>query len=157
TRTLWEVKVNTNKPPQDSKPLRVTVIGHQWWWEYQYEPETSKPGVDTRMITANELHVPASNFAIATERRPVYLTLQSADVAHSFGVPGLAGKTDLFRGRTNRMWLETARQEWFLGQCAEFCGTQPAKMLWRVKVDSPAEFDRWLENEQKPAVDDPKM
>src|SRR6516162_2181710 len=35
-RTLWEVNVDPSKPPKDSKPLRVTVIGHQWWWEYRY-------------------------------------------------------------------------------------------------------------------------
>src|ERR1700722_1896465 len=34
TRTLWEVNANPSKPPPDSKPVRVTVIGHQWWWEY---------------------------------------------------------------------------------------------------------------------------
>jgi cytochrome c oxidase subunit II len=155
TRTTWEVNANPNRPPpQGSKPLHVTVIGHQWWWEYVYPGETDKePG----FITANELHVPASNFAEASERRPVYLRLESADVCHSFWVPRLAGKTDLLPGRTNNMWFETAFKDWFLGQCAEFCGTQHAKMLLRVKVDAPDEYSRWAENEQKPAVEDPAV
>lgn len=156
-RSLWEVNVDPSKPPRDSKPLRVKVIGHQWWWEYRYE---SFGGQNLDFITANELHVPASNFSIASERCPVYLTLESADVCHSFWVPRLAGKTDLIPGRTNRMWFETGQTELYLGQCAEYCGTQHAKMLLRVYVEPPLEFDRWMESQKKkqkqPAKDDPR-
>ena len=104
-------------------------------------------------ITANELHVPASDDGVP---RPVYLTLKSADVCHSFWVPRLGGKTDLIPGRTNQMWFQTNQQGVFLGQCAEYCGTQHANMLLRVNVDSPAEFQSWLENQQRPAVDNPR-
>jgi len=156
-RSLWEVNVDPKKPSKDSKPLYVTVIGHQWWWEYRYE---SCDGQDLGFITANELHVPASNFSIASERRPVYLTLQSADVCHSFWAPRLAGKTDLIPGRTNHMWFETGQTGLYLGQCAEYCGTQHAKMLLRVYVDTPAEFARWLEaqkaKQKQPSNDNPK-
>lgn len=154
TRTLWEVKVDPKKPPAESKPVRIRVLGHQWWWEYAYAtPDDSA----TEFITANELHMPASNFAVPSERRPVYLSLQSADVCHSFWTPRLAGKTDLIPGRTNTMWFETGQLGLFVGQCAEFCGAQHAKMLLRVYVDSPAEFDRWRTEQLKPAVDDPKV
>ena len=151
TRTLWEVNVDPKNPPKDSRPLRVQVIGHQWWWEYVYE---SFEGEELGFITANELRVPASNRAEASERRPVYLKLESADVCHSFWVPRLAGKTDLLPGRTNHMWFETSQTGLFLGQCAEYCGTQHAKMLLRVNVDTPADFIRWIENQKKPAVED---
>jgi cytochrome c oxidase subunit II len=144
TRSLWEVNVDPNKPPKDSKPLYVTVIGHQWWWEYRYES-----------FDGQEL-----NFSIESERRPVYLTLESADVCHSFWVPRLNGKTDLIPGRTNHMWFETGQMGLFLGQCAEYCGTQHAKMLLRVNVDPPEEFARWLEaqktKQKQPAKDDPR-
>ena len=68
----------------------------------------------------------------------MYLTLKSADVCHSFWVPRLAGKTDLIPGRTNQMWFQTSQPGLFLGQCAEYCGTQHANMLLRVNVESPA-------------------
>jgi cytochrome c oxidase subunit 2 len=148
TRTEFEVRVNPDTPPPGSKPLYVTVIGHQWWWEYIYD---KYDGQDLRIITANELHVPASETGVP---RPVYLTLKSADVCHSFWVPRLAGKTDLIPGRTNQMWFQTSQQGLFLGQCAEYCGTQHAHMLLRVNVDSPQEFQNWLASQQKPAVDD---
>ena len=81
--------------PQPPNAVEVTVVGRQWWWEIRYP----KLGV----ITANELHVPVSDSA---NRRPTFLTLESTDVAHSFWVPRVAGKTDLIPNRTNHMWVE---------------------------------------------------
>src|SRR5260370_3657148 len=153
-RTLWEVNVDPHTPPKDSRPLRVTVIGHQWWWEYVYE---SDGGRKLGFTTANELHVPASNFSKPGERRPVYLTLQSADVCHNFWVTRLAGKMDLIPGRSNTLWFETDQTGLYLGQCAEFCGAQHAKMLLRVYVDAPEKFEGWLKDQEKPAVDDPAV
>ena len=149
TRTLWEVKGNVPEPRDGDGALFVTVVGHQWWWQYNYNRYDGKePG----FITANELHVPVSS----DKARPIYLTLQSADVCHSFWVPRLAGKTDLLPGRTNHMWFQTDQPGLFVGQCAEYCGTQHANMLLRVVVDPLPEFERWLANERKPAVDDSK-
>ena len=147
-RTEFEVRVNPDTPPPGSKPLYVTVIGHQWWWEYIYD---KYDGQDLGIITANELHIPSGEDGVP---RPVYLTLKSADVCHSFWVPRLAGKTDLIPGRTNHLWFQTNQQGLFLGQCAEYCGTQHAHMLLRVNVDSPAAFQTWLDDQKKPAADD---
>jgi cytochrome c oxidase subunit 2 len=52
------------------------------------------------------------------------------------------------------MWFQTPTTGLFLGQCAEYCGTQHAYMLLRVVVDPPSEFEKWLEGQGKPAVDD---
>jgi cytochrome c oxidase subunit 2 len=162
-RTLWEVNVPPPQPQAGDNTLFVTVVGRQWWWEYQYDHYNGKPiravgpdgkETDLPVITANELHVPAGEGGLA---RPVFLTLKSADVAHSFWIPRLAGKTDLIPGRDNSMWFRTDRPGLYVGQCAEYCGTQHANMLLRVYVDPPEVFERWLENERKPAVEDPAV
>ena len=159
-RTLWEVNVPPPPPQAGDNTLFVTVVGRQWWWEYQYDHYNGKSiravGPDRSetelpVITANELHVPASEEGVP---RPVYLTLKSADVCHSFWVPRLGGKTDLIPGRVNAMWFQTDNPGLYLGQCAEYCGTQHARMLLRVVVDPPSAFEKWLENERKPAVED---
>jgi cytochrome c oxidase subunit 2 len=159
-RSLWEVNVPPPPPKAGDNTLFVTVIGRQWWWEYQYDHYNGKPiralGPDGRetdqpVITANELHVPASEEGVV---RPVYLILKSADVVHSFWVPRLAGKTDCVPGRVNSMWFRTDRPGLYVGQCAEYCGTQHANMLLRVVVQSPGDFASWLEDERRPAVED---
>ena len=127
------MRVDPKVPPAGSKPLYVTVIGHQWWWEYVYERYD-----DQRTELHHRQRAARARRAMPGVSRPVYLTLKSADVCHSFWVPRLAGKTDLIPGRTNQMWFQTNQQGVFLGQCAEYCGTQHANMLLRVNVDSPA-------------------
>jgi cytochrome c oxidase subunit 2 len=150
-RTLWTVKAPPPQPEPGDNALFVTVVGKQWWWEYTYDHYDGKA---LGFTTANELHVPAVEEDVS---RPVYLTLKSADVSHSYWVPRLAGKIDLIPGRTNHLWFQTDQPGLYLGQCAEYCGTQHAHMLLRVNVDPPDEFTRWLADQQKPAVDDPSV
>src|SRR5947209_1415181 len=147
-RTLWEVNVPPPEPREGDNTLFVTVVGRQWWWEYQYDHYNGRP---LGFTTANELHVPAGEDGVS---RPVYLTLKSADVCHSFWVPRLAGKTDLIPGRLNSMWFRADQPGLYLGQCAEYCGTQHANMLIRVVAEPPAEFDRWLTDQARPAADE---
>ncbi len=151
TRTLWEVEFPPPTPAPDDQALFVTVVGRQWWWEYQYRHYN---GQAIGFVTANELHVPASD---ARTPRRIYLTLKSADVCHSFWVPRLAGKTDLIPGRENSMWFQTEETGLFVGQCAEYCGMQHGNMLLRVFVDEPADFERWLDEQARPAVHDPAV
>ena len=135
-RVIHEVQAATQPP----NAVEVTVIGRQWWWEIRYP----KLGV----VTANELHVPVSDSIV---RRPTFLTLESSDVAHSFWVPRLAGKTDLIPNRTNHMWVEPRATGTYLGQCAEYCGPQHTLMLLRVVAEPPEQFARWVEQQRQSA------
>src|SRR6266705_2716341 len=129
--------------PEPAGAVQVTAIGHQYWWEFRYP----KLGI----VTANELHIPVSDPSHPT---PTFLQLLSADTDHSFWVPELAGKTDLIPNHPNRMWMDPQRTGVFLGQCAQYCGTQHAKMLLRVSVDGPEEFAAWVRSQQSPAGED---
>jgi len=132
--------------PPPAAALNVTVVGHQFWWEFRYP----KLGI----VTANELHIPASDPA---HPMPTFLKLMSADTDHSFWVPELAGKTDLIPNRVNEMWLDPPRPGIYLGQCAQYCGTQHAKMLLRVYVDRPADFAAWVSAQQQAAIQDARI
>jgi len=126
--------------PRPAEAVEVTAIGHQFWWEFRYPT--------LGIVTANELHVPVSDAAHPT---PTFLKLLSADTDHSFWVPQLAGKTDLIPNHPNETWLDPHETGLFLGQCAQYCGTQHAKMLLRVSVDSPEDFNAWVRAQQQPA------
>lgn len=142
-RTIRDIDLT--EPPEGA--LEVVVIGHQWWWEFRY-PDQSGESLG-EVVTANELHIPAG--------RPIWLRLESADVIHSFWVPRLAGKKDLIPGWTNHLWLTADRPGLYLGQCAEYCGTQHAHMLLRVYAHESADFDRWLESQRADSVEDPSV
>lgn len=127
--------------PKPKAALDVTVVGHQFWWEYRYP----KYGV----VAANELHIPVS-----TPERPMptFLKLQSADVMHSFWVPQLGGKQDNIPNHVNEMWLDPHVPGTYVGQCGQFCGIQHANMLIRVYVDTPDQFQRWIANQSQPGA-----
>jgi cytochrome c oxidase subunit 2 len=125
-------------PPASS--TQVIAVGHQFWWEFRY------PALG--IVTANELHVPVSDPARPT---PTFITLLSADTDHSFWVPRLGGKTDLIPNRVNSTWIDPYEAGLYLGQCAQYCGTQHAKMLLRVYVDAKDVFDRWVQHQHEPA------
>jgi cytochrome c oxidase subunit 2 len=122
------------KKPQN--PVNITVIGHQFWWEYHYD--------DLGVVTANELRMPVG--------RPVELTLKSVDVIHSYWIPPLGGKTDVVPGRENHMHLEADAAGEYLGQCTEFCGASHANMRAKAIAMAPQDFDAWVASQTAPSV-----
>ncbi len=144
--------------------LNVNVLGHQWWWEFDY--------TNQNLFTANVMYIPVG--------RPVYLTLCAvgrgyaqgvgvpsscqpggngpapanvgAAVVHSFWVPELAGTQDVIPGRTNHLTLEADRPGVYFGQCKEFCGLSHAYMKFRVVALSPPDFEAWVAAQQQDAV-----
>jgi len=121
----------TNATP-GKDALTVEVVGHQWWWEFRY-PEYN-------LTTANELHVPVG--------RTVSLRMGSADVIHSFWVPQFAAKRDVFANRETRLWFKAEVGGEYPAQCAEFCGIQHARMAYRIKAQTPEEFQAWVAHMQ---------
>ena len=116
--------------------INVTVTGHQFWWEYEYD--------DLGVVTANELRIPVG--------RPVELKLRGDDVIHSFWVPALAGKIDVVPGRTNHMWFQADKPGVYEGQCTEFCGLSHANMRLRAIAQTPADFDAWIASQKAPVT-----
>jgi cytochrome c oxidase subunit 2 len=135
TRTIYSLDVQ--EAPEGA--LKVKATGHQWWWEFEYE--------DLGITTAGELHVPKGV--------PVFVELRSADVNHSFWVPRLAGKIDCIPNRENHLWFQADEIGTWYGQCAEFCGTQHAKMLIRVISENEDDFDSWVASQKLPASETP--
>ncbi len=136
-RTLWLLSYQPTLAagaPNNSQALHVHVIGHQWWWEFDY--------TDQKFATANELHVPVGAI--------VKLDLESADVAHSFWVPQLGGKTDVIPGHVNQTWFQATSPGTYHGQCAEFCGVEHADMRFDVVAESPDQFEAWVKHQQSP-------
>ena len=117
-------------------PVAVTVVGHQWWWEFDY------PAYG--IVTADEMHIPVGE--------TIDVTLRSADVIHAFWVPALAGKQDTIPGLDLHMWLAAQRPGLYPGQCGEFCGLAHSQMRFDVIAQPPAAFAAWVSSLQHPVV-----
>lgn len=115
-----------------SSDVVIEIIGHRWWWEVRYPNQG--------FVTANEIRIPVG--------QPIELRLSSADVIHSLWIPALHGKMDLIPGRTTSLVLQADEAGDYLGQCAEFCGTQHARMHLIVVAESAENFEAWLGDQQ---------
>jgi len=109
--------------PASTNPLKITVEGHQFYWQFDYPNGTR---------TINDLYVPVGQV--------VELTVRSYDVVHSWWTPQLAGKIQAIPGRTNHTWFEADRSGVYYGQCAELCGIYHEAMKARVIATSQSQY-----------------
>jgi cytochrome c oxidase subunit 2 len=123
--------------PGGVDPVRIEVVGEQWWWRVAYL--TSDHG---RVSSANEIRIPVG--------RPVEFVLSSADVIHSFWVPNLGGKVDMIPGRVTSLRVIADRAGVFRGQCAEYCGGPHALMALEVVAMPAREVEAWLAAQSTP-------
>lgn len=133
---VYTLPIMAELRPVTGEPA-VHVRGEQWWWRVQY---VTPDGV---VETANELRLPAGQSTL--------LSLDADKVIHSFWVPALAGKLDMFPGRVTLLPLDPLRPGVYRGQCAELCGESHALMAFQTVVMQPDEYAAWLAAEAAPA------
>ncbi|MGH8991575.1 MAG: cytochrome c oxidase subunit II [Acidimicrobiia bacterium] len=115
------------------RALAVDVTAFRWQWRFDY------PAEGVSIVGGPE----DSPDLVLPTGRPVRLRVRSADVIHSFFVPGFLGKMDVVPGLENSFNLHPTRPGRYQGYCAEFCGLDHARMTFDVRVVAPDEFERW--------------
>ena len=127
---------DADRPPGT---IEVTVIGHQFWWEYRY-PQYG-------FVTANELHVPVSDPAHPT---PTFLQLLSADTDHSFWVPapGRQNGPDPESSRTapGSIPIKSGSFSASARNTAERSTPRCCCASWWIRA---TDFDRWVHQQQQ--------
>ncbi len=114
------------RPPATTYDIHVTA--RQWMWDIR-QPNGRRE--------FNSIHVPSG--------RAVRLIMESEDVIHSFYVPSFRLKQDVVPGKQVTLWFEPTKPGTYHLFCAEFCGTQHAAMGGSVIVQSPADYEAWLQ------------
>jgi cytochrome c oxidase subunit II len=124
------VSATTTTPPAGTNALNVKVVGHQFWWEFDYP--------DLGIVTADELHIPTGT--------RVDLDVGSADVIHSFWVPKLGGHVQAIPNQKNGSWILADTAGTYKAECFQLCGASHANMRMIVVSESQADFDKWVAN-----------
>ncbi|GIW44195.1 MAG: cytochrome c oxidase subunit 2 [Candidatus Binatia bacterium] len=132
---FWGAKVYITLAVPPPNAMEVFVVGKQWMWKLQHLEGKRE---------INELHVPVG--------QPIKLTMTSEDVIHSFYVPAFRIKQDAIPGRYTTAWFEPTKVGTYHLFCAEYCGTEHAKMIGRIVVMEPAEYQAWLAGTATTAV-----
>lgn len=116
-----------------SPSLTVKVVGHQWYWEYEYSSSWFDNSFDSYMSYENSTHplyhtLDVDNRLVLPYNLNILLLITSADVLHSWTVPCLGVKADACPGRLNYLSIKSSSVGIFYGQCREICGSNHSFM-----------------------------
>ncbi|HEY3906609.1 MAG TPA: cytochrome c oxidase subunit II [Streptosporangiaceae bacterium] len=135
--------------------VTVNVTGFQWSWEFQY-PGFKVPGntgADSMVTetgamwnpTASVQHLPLLEIPA---HETVKFNLTSIDVIHAFWVVPFEFKRDVIPGYANHFAVTATKTGSFIGRCTELCGVYHSRMLFKIKIVSPAKFRAWIAGQQ---------
>jgi cytochrome c oxidase subunit 2 len=137
----------------DSYDMTVKVIGHQWYWEYEY-PDHGNFYFESYMIEEEDLQkddlrlLTVDNPLVIPANKNIQILITAGDVLHSWAMPSMGIKTDAVPGRLNETWINVKEPGTYRGQCSEICGRGHGFMPVVVKVLPENEFMAWV-NEAK--------
>ncbi|HET9389907.1 MAG TPA: cytochrome c oxidase subunit II [Steroidobacteraceae bacterium] len=125
----WSISLfaHMSRPPAGTDP--IYVVAKQWMWTVQH------PGGQREI---NTLHVSLG--------QPTRLIMTSQDVIHSFYVPAFRVKQDVLPGRYTQLWFTATQAGTYHLFCAEYCGTDHARMGGSVIVMQAGDYARWLDS-----------
>jgi cytochrome c oxidase subunit 2 len=134
-------------PPRPD--VTVNVTGYQWSWQFQY-PGFKVPGSPTGVVTEQGAPWPGRlPTLVIPENRTVRFNLVSLDVVHSFWIVPFEFKRDVVPGHPNHFQVTPIKTGSFIGRCTELCGVFHSRMLFTVKIVTPAQFQQWISAQQQ--------
>jgi cytochrome c oxidase subunit 2 len=133
-----------------AKPaVTVDVTGFQWSWNFNYP--------DYRVNADGDIWNPSKTDAENVAAMPlleipvnetVTFNLTSLDVIHAFWVPEFLFKRDVIPGHPNHFSVTATKTGTFTGHCSELCGLHHSRMLFTLKIVTPAQFNTWIAQQQ---------
>jgi len=138
----------------ENADLTVKVVGHQWYWEYQY-PDNGDVSFTSYMIPADELkegqirNLDVDNRVVVPANKNIRLLVTSGDVIHSFFIPSLGVQRYAIPGRTIETWVKVDGPGVYYGQCNQICGTNHSAMPIAVEALNDADFAAWIISAKK--------
>jgi cytochrome c oxidase subunit 2 len=134
-----QTDVDRTSPDPD---VTVEVVAFKWEWQFNYR---DAPGEDAQTIastTGNAGYIPV---LVLPTNRTIRFEEHSNDVVHSFWVPDLLFKRDVFPGDVRNVFQVTLEKEGaYVGRCAELCGTYHSQMNFELRAVSPEQYDRFI-------------
>ena len=131
------------KPKADTT---VTVTAFKWNWQFNYNDRRDPTTDDLLYVVGTDGEIP---ILVVPENQNVRFVVQSNDVIHSFWVPELLFKRDVFpppeKNQNNQFQIRPTVRGSYVGRCAELCGTYHSQMNFELRVVSVGDYGRYLD------------
>ena len=140
-------------------PITIKVVGHQWYWSYEY-PDQGNFSIDSRILSEADRLKQKPNVPrmLAVDEEmvvPIGTNIRiigtAADSMHGWTVPGFGIKKTVIPGRINEGWINVTKEGYYFGQCSQICGNNHSYMPIAVRAVAKPEFDKWVEQKKASA------
>lgn len=139
---MWDCQPGTR--------LGLKVVGHQWYWRYEYRRINVM--FDSFPINLDSLRLGQMRImdvdirAVLPGEVPVRVIITARDVLHRWAVPALGVKVDCIPGRVNRIRMRLPVSGVYYGQCSELCGVGHSIIPIVVEVVNVNAFLKWVDS-----------
>ena len=130
-----ETKITDLKTPAQHE---ISVEGIQWSWQFGY-PEAGKDA----LVTGTPENPPT---LYIPQGESVRFTITSNDVVHGFWIPAFMIQMQNLPGTVNHLQFTVNKLGTYPGRCNILCGRNHAQMTFKVKVVTPAQYQKYLDS-----------
>jgi cytochrome c oxidase subunit 2 len=132
--------VKENKIVDKTSPVKheISVEGIQWSWQFGY-PEAGEKAV----VTGTPAQPPTLYMPLGEKVR---FTLTANDVVHGFWIPAFMIQMQNLPGETNHLQFTANKLGEFPGRCNILCGRNHSQMIFKVKVVTPEQYQKYLDS-----------
>jgi len=116
----------------------ITVEGIQWSWQFGYPEAGDKAVVTGTPAQPPTLYLP--------QGEKVRFTLTANDVVHGFWIPAFMIQMQNLPGETNHLQFTANKLGEFPGRCNILCGRNHTQMIFKVKVVTPENYQKYLDS-----------
>lgn len=146
TKKSWSA-IKMSDPPAEARLVDLTA--QQFTWKF------SLPGTGEQYGKTSDI-APPERLIHVEEGKPVVFHMKSIDVIHSLYIPQMRIKQDIVPGSPWRVWFTPMKAGKYEIACAELCGAEHWSMRGVIHVDTPPEYQKWIQSELKYLTDKPK-
>lgn len=132
--------VKETKIVDKTSPVKheISVEGIQWSWQFGY-PEAGEKAV----VTGTPANPPTLYMPLGEKVR---FTLTANDVVHGFWIPAFMIQMQNLPGETNHLQFTANKLGEFPGRCNILCGRNHTQMIFKVKVVTPEQYQKYLDS-----------
>jgi cytochrome c oxidase subunit II len=138
------IQTNVNKTSAHPDVV-VNIDAFKWNWKFTYPDVNGADGKPVFTVGSSD-YVPV---LVVPTNETIRFVEHSTDVIHSFWVPELLFKRDVFPGNVvNQFEVTIVQHGAYVGRCAELCGAYHSMMNFELRAVTPEKFAQFLAAKQ---------
>jgi cytochrome c oxidase subunit 2 len=129
---------------EDNPDVTVEVVAFTWNWQFNYRDGVGEDANTVASTVGSSDEIPV---LVVPTGQVIRFELASQDVIHSFWVPELLFKRDVFPGNIRNQFevtIQVDKEGHYVGRCAELCGAYHSMMTFELRAVAPESYQQYV-------------